>query len=232
MLKYSVVILIFLFVNKSSQLSIECEIESFNHKIGFLFTCDVKKIWNVETQRVQFVNGSNRFEVKGKFDVVKAIDFPRDGIDELNYFPSDLLSFFPNLISICILSSNNIAELSSSDLKPFRKLEQFHLIGSRITTIPGDLFKFNKKLRVVKFEYNKLLNNMDENLLDHLPRLQFLSFYGNKCTSDFDSSDEEDEYLYEARCPDKIKKLKKDLRIRCPPIKRKMIKIHQTNYFL
>lgn len=177
-------LLIFLFVNKSTQLSIECRFETTTHfySINSLYSCEIEKIWNTEVPEIQFLNGTPQNGMN-KNDVQQFV-LAGGSSGTLKYFPTNLVDFFPNLISILIITSNDIAVISSEDLKPFDNLEAIAIQKSQITSIPSDLFKFNPKLKFVHISHNSQLSSIGKDLLTGLTSLTGTHFQHNKCISE------------------------------------------------
>jgi hypothetical protein len=122
-------------------------------KYGYLYTFKAAKpVWNLEDPVISSINGThsngkNNNNVKGLF-----FGFENHTID-IDNFPRNLSSFFPNLRAIAL----KVSKISSIDLEPFADLEIFMLAGSEMTSILGDLFKHNEKLEELHFEDNKCI---------------------------------------------------------------------------
>lgn len=177
-IKFWQIFVIFLFVNKSNQLNIECSYDII-HPVAIqhrYYACEIYKIWNVDEPQLESVNGTHN-TTQSNTDVEGLIFL----VNDLKYFPGELINFFPNLISIHIWWSQ-INVLSSKDLEPFPKLEEFRLYDSKITSIPGDLFHYNRNLKYIGIAGNGFLNLIGENLLtEELEQLKIVHFNANGC---------------------------------------------------
>lgn len=196
------IILIFLLVKNSLELSFQCEFKiSEDTYAGKIYACYADgngKIWDLKSPEITYINGTH---LAGKTDeCVKEFVIHHS---KVKYFPKNILSFFPNCESISIYPSE-ISKLSSADLEPYPNLKSIY-IKSKIISIPGDLFKFNQNLVFVGFENNNHLQHVGENLLENLKQLKTAKFLANKCVNVL------------ADTPEKITSLKDTLVDDCPP---------------
>lgn len=191
-------ILILFCVDGTTQLGIECKFDDNRD-----YSCMVNKIWNVDEPIVTFMIGENKY---GKNRVSEVRFEEKDKFYELKYFPRELIKFFPNVQSIVIHSENNITEISAEDLRSYADLESLRLRNSKITSIPGDLFKYNEKMRFILVTRNKFLTSVGENLLENLKQLKFVAFHDNKCIN----------RIYGT--PNTFKYLRNEFIKHCPPI--------------
>lgn len=95
----------------------------------------------------------------------------------LSFFPNNLADVFPNLRSINFLGSN-VSSISSNDLKPFPELLVFSVADNKITTIDGDLFIHNSKLKYINLTSNQI-RHIGFNLLSYLKDLERVDFRMN-----------------------------------------------------
>lgn len=95
----------------------------------------------------------------------------------LTFFPQEIDYFFKNLKIIDFLGEN-LLSLSAQDLRPFPQLEHFGMNGYNITSIGGDLFSFNKRLKSIDLDDNQI-QHIGENLVMNLTLLQILRLSGN-----------------------------------------------------
>lgn len=217
-LKFLRVLVIFILVNETYQLKIECRFEETNY-VGVrnsIYGCKTSKITDVNEQKLEFVNGTHSFGKRNQ-DVIELFFVPCGGMEILKYFPSEILTFLPSLTKIVILIKNDISELSSIDLQPYKNLEKFFFSYSKIHSIPGDLFKYNTKLIHIWFNDNDLLESVGENFLENLKELKNVWLVKSKCIDRMADSPEEIEFL------------KEDLLINCPA-KLEKYPIEVTNY--
>jgi hypothetical protein len=193
---------VLLTVKNSLEWSFVCEFKIGNFSvIGDVYTCHSKKILgDLDDTKTHSINGKH---MTGKSD--KDVEGLKINVESkiIKYFPSNLLSTFPNLKAIWIWQSD-ISEISSDRLQSYTDLEYIYIGQSRLSSIPGDLFKFNTKLKFVEFKKNRHLNYIGENFLENLKSLQAVSFDANKCIN------------YKAETPETIRYLKDELLSECP----------------
>jgi hypothetical protein len=177
----SIWILLFLLYGESQSVSFECAFYQWTwDDVGSVYNCQTKKSWNLDEPNIQSINGTHLDE-KNNTDVQEIIF--RDGQEEMTIFPENLHEFFPNLIVIQ-LSSSNIQEISSGDLRHFPELKKFYIFDSAITSVPSDLFTYNPKLTQLYIWGSKNLHHVGENLLGNLKNLEFASFLENSCINE------------------------------------------------
>lgn len=111
---------------------------------------------------------------------------------KLYEFPKNLGEIFKNL-TILKVSYANLKEISNKDLRQFPKLEEFELRENQLEYLPGDLFKFNQKLRKVSFEWTST-KFVGEEIFDGLKELEEVEFEFKIFRS---SSEEDDAYSFE-----------------------------------
>lgn len=173
-------VLFSLLIGNSMEVKIKCE---FRDLFYWNYKCIVKNIYEVDERELTSVLG--RHEEGGDNDNVRRIDFSiteiEKNFEKLKYFPGNISSFFPNLREIFISVENDIEEISAKDLEPFSELDMFSLKKSKIRSLPGDLFKYNKNLMEIGFMWNNQLEHIGSNLFDNLPHLTWIWFYENKC---------------------------------------------------
>lgn len=97
----------------------------------------------------------------------------------LTFFPQEIDYFFKNL-KIIVFSGVNLLSLSAQDLQPFPQLEHFGMNGYNLTSIDGDLFSFNKRLKSIDLDDNQI-QHIGENLVTNLTLLQILRLSDNFC---------------------------------------------------
>jgi hypothetical protein len=198
------IFLLFFLVKESIEVSFECEFRNENWSVGTIYTCYAhESFWNLNEPQIKFINGTHE---KGKInrDVEALWIQPQNENHYLVDFPQKIHNYFPNLKAIVIWHSK-IFKISSNDLQHFPDLEDFTFGFSEIISIPGDLFKFNKKLKVVYFGGNQELTHVGNGLLKDLKDLKYARFHDNKCIS------------MNAYTPEKIEELKEKLIEECPP---------------
>lgn len=198
-------LLIFVLVKKSFELKIECQYRNVATAIGPLYSCYVINLWDLEEPRLKSVNGT--YHTDRSWLDVQDLEFSvqKNNQGRLKYFPSNVLEFFPNLISLFFIISD-ISTISAEDLQPFRDLIILLIRDSKIISIPADLFDHNEQLQYIYFSSNSLLAHVGENLLGNLDGLKQVSFTRNKCINSV------------ANSTDSIQVLNLELPIKCPPL--------------
>lgn len=126
---------------------------------------------------------------------------------DLPKFPKGVGNFFPKLKAIRLLQSS-LRELSANDLKPFSDLIYIRIYNNPLSVVDGDSFKFNKKLKLVDLDSNKI-EHVGPNLLSHSKDLKEVKFENNICID------------VNARTDEAIEALNQQLPIKCPPVIRK-----------
>jgi hypothetical protein len=199
------IFLIFFSIKESFEVSFECDFKNrYWEYVGEIYSCYARDtIWNLDDPRVTSINGTHRgrynnHNVKGFFI------YPESESQYLKKLPENLHIYVPNLKAISIWPSK-ISHLSSNDFKYFPYLERLDFSNSKIVSIPGDLFKFNKKLKYIGFNFNNHFSNVGEEFLKDLKGLKKVDFSFNKCIDQ------------KAETPEKIQELKKSLIEKCPP---------------
>lgn len=99
--------------------------------------------------------------------------------NNLNRIPKGIDKYFSNLAGIR-LDEVGLQAISAGDLKAFPNLIHFSAPNNKLTSIPGDLFKFTLKLKHISF-HNNLITNVGENLLTNLQELKGVYFEANFC---------------------------------------------------
>ena len=106
-----------------------------------------------------------------------------------------LAVFFPNLKVIQFYTAQ-FETISMEDLRPFKMLEHLYLHQNLLTSLPGDLFEFNSKLRLFHVYSNKL-TSVGQGILDGLNFLANVNFDSNPCINKNGRTTEELEILKE-----------------------------------
>lgn len=193
------IFVLFLFINNSIELGIECNFSNSYED----YYCLVEKLWDTDGSKLTQVTGTHTYGRSHKD--VDTLLFKEKLDVELKSFPRDIFSFFPNIVSIKIEVDNDINQLSSDDLKQLTDLKVLWIEKSKIKSISGDLFKYNKKLRNISFESSKSLEHVGKGLLADLSDLEYVCFRNSNCIQ----QDAESQY--------EIPELTKKLLTQCPP---------------
>lgn len=94
-----------------------------------------------------------------------------------------LKEIFSNLHYLYIYLSN-LTGISNQDLKHFPDLQYITINGCEVSSLPSSLFQFNKKLKFIRIEHNKILSLIGQNIFNNLPNLQSVKFGENKCLNE------------------------------------------------
>ncbi|XP_070508999.1 leucine-rich repeat-containing protein 15-like [Chironomus tepperi] len=92
---------------------------------------------------------------------------------------SNLCDKFPNLKRLKIMSSD-IAKVYPNALNNCKNLNEFHLISSKITELPVDLFSENPELTRIEINNNNNLTTLPENIFESLYEVRLLWLYRNQ----------------------------------------------------
>lgn len=103
--------------------------------------------------------------------------------ENLQYIPSNLAFFFPNLTGITIVNSK-LQRLVSDDLRPFFNLNLLRVSKNPITELFADSFRYNSKLLVIDMSSNKI-RGVGKNLLLTLSKLVSVYFTKNECVDEY-----------------------------------------------
>jgi len=112
-------------------------------------------------------------------DNVEGFDVYQRG--HIHYFPRGLGKIFKNLKSIQLYNIG-LKTIHQSDLKDFPNLIIILFRLNNVEILEKDLFKFNPKLEVINFEFNKI-SHIDTNVFDKLTNLRTLYLGRNTCAS-------------------------------------------------
>jgi hypothetical protein len=180
-------------------MKIDCEFKIYGWKyIGSAYLCYSSAINTGSPTIIEELHGTH-LSGKTNADVLGFWDKGR----QMQYIPSNLATFFPNLKAIAFDAP--LLQVISSDLKPFPNLVWFYSSGCQFTSIEGDLFQHTKKLQEIEFHDGKL-ESVGDNLLSGLNELEVANFESNTCISSYAKTPEEMEELKEklsALCPSK-----------------------------
>lgn len=101
-----------------------------------------------ERVEIQTINGIRA----GKLNAIKYLYFEDSTV---NYIPSGLHKFFPQLYELNV-DSSGLKEISSDDLFGLNNLEYLWLLDNDLKSLPDDLFVHTKNLRAMTVRGNKL----------------------------------------------------------------------------
>lgn len=117
----------------------------------------------------------------------------------LQYFPVNVESFFPNL-RVFQLYQNSISVINNAHLAPFPNLVSLNLYKNKISTISGNLFDGLNSMQYVSFETNDV-RHVGHDLA--LPKAGLVFFDSNPCIN------------VRASTPEQIEALRFNLLINC-----------------
>lgn len=148
------------------------KVEYTNLYVCEIYSVSIKK---VEEKRVKSIIGDHIG--KRSNNDVKQIRFENSIVE---YFPRGLGRIFPNLTRIN-LNSCGLKKINREDLEGLENIEQIHLRGNKLTTLPSNLFEGMTKLKNIYFAMNKL-EFISSDLLKPLmnDKLDYIDFQGNK----------------------------------------------------
>lgn len=100
---------------------------------------------------------------------------------DLQYFPQNIVTFFPNVQKISIIKCG-INRIMKSSLTGLTKLTELYLVGNELTYLKNDLFELTPQLQYISFYANKL-KLVGPEVFKPLLDLQYANFMMN---SEFD----------------------------------------------
>ncbi|KAG5666401.1 hypothetical protein PVAND_014430 [Polypedilum vanderplanki] len=152
--------------------SIECKFAEWAWIDEHRYTCNIKRK-NIPENQSAILDGRH---------LVPHTNFDVTGISflscRLTKIPKNLLLKSFSLLQALAVSNCGLREIKREDLIGLHDLRVLWLNDNEIEFLPGDLFIDMKKLEYVSFEKNKI-RFIDAELLDPLPNLKLINFYGN-----------------------------------------------------
>lgn len=171
-----------------------------SYPLGYRYCCDAV-VFNGGSASLERVTG-NHHPGKTNDDVVCLGLRIRD--QHVKFVPQGIADFFKNLDTLRIYYSN-VMSISASDLRPFPRLVNFQLEGNNLTSLDGDLFKYNLHLQIVSFSKNQI-QQIGHDLVNNLNSLTELRFAENPCIN---------QQAYDRAA---VLKLAPQLSVLCPPL--------------
>lgn len=149
------------------------------HTVGMRYTCWVKNIVILSEQN-RIITGTSGIHIAANTDYdVKGVVVENSIVQ---HFPSNIMSFFPNVNSIYFHGSK-MKGIHQNDLRPFGyKLMLLHITESEIDVLEKNLFEFNPNLKFLAF--SNQIKYVDANIFENLPRLITLLMPSNKCVNE------------------------------------------------
>lgn len=188
-------------IASASGIAIHCQfyIQSWNMLFD-LYTCRVVSI-NFENPSIIERVGGTHMTGKENEDVFGfTIAIQQSGN---NLFPKNLDKFFPNLLAIEWVNYD-LSEINAEDLRPWRALGSLSFAFNSLTTLDGDLFKYNRDLQIIRFDRNKI-SHVGSGLLSGLYDLKTFLFRDNPCLN------------FEARTPQAVQQVIQIMIDNCSP---------------
>jgi hypothetical protein len=190
------ILIFFIGFSMSRAVLFNCIYEDFDWEfIGKVYTCKPQISYTESSLEVtgDHISGKSDIDVEGLLM----------GIEPMTKLPESLENFFPNLKGLSIEASN-LGSILASDLQ-FPNLNYLSIGNSKITNLDDDLFTNNPKLKYIDFSNNPI-ENIGHDLLNGLDELEQASFLNNECVN------------LEAKTPEEVKELKRQLMESCPPV--------------
>lgn len=116
------------------------------------------------TQSVREVNGRPQ-----SFYVSQNVRMINVTQQTVNYFPTGLEYFFPNLECIFVLRSN-LKVITKYNLQPFALLKRLELYENELISLECDLFAYNPELQFINFNTNQI-SAIGDRILESLDKV-------------------------------------------------------------
>jgi len=171
--------ILYLLVNLSKCRSLECSynIETFFLVLGYKYNCKVNNDLYILSSNSTQVDSVKGIHPTGHSNDDEIYFYARD--KTINYFPSGLEKFFPNLKGI-VISHSGLKEVHQSDLQPHSKLTYLSLPYNEIQIIDDDLFDSNLDMEMIFLQENQIFF-IGSTTFDNLPGLVTLNLKENTC---------------------------------------------------
>lgn len=159
-----------LFVNG---FDLKCDFDQQNWRGVSGYTCTTKNV-NVKWPNATVTSINGQTKVQGYN--VKIIYFASQTV---NFLPSGIENFFPNLEGIWIHNSK-LKSINKLNIKPFPKLKQLYLPNNDVEVLDDDIFEVNPELIYINFRNNKL-KVIGRHIFNRLANLKTVIFINNTC---------------------------------------------------
>lgn len=169
-----------LFITKINSISMICEYY-WNHSDEYTCLVTTISITTSSYRRVNQVFGTHLDDLSNEH--VKFIEILSH---EVNYFPHNLESFFPDLKCILLIFSE-LREIRLADLKPFKSLTHLMLYGNNIEAIEKNLFRYNPDVEHIEL-WNNTIHEIEVGAFSKLDLLSYLDVSLNNCTEKDDAA--------------------------------------------
>ncbi|KAG5668044.1 hypothetical protein PVAND_016001 [Polypedilum vanderplanki] len=195
---------IFTIIKQSFSLTIYCNIKNSTHftENSENFECEIFNNLQIIQRNLQIdkiLNSSNDtteeiyedyFE-NSNFQNISDVKFSTliTYNNTINFIPTNLHEFFPNLSLLAIVKSN-LLEIWQKDLKNFPDLQGIWLPFNKIEVIEWHLFDYNPKLSQIILTENRI-KIISSDAFNELKNLEHLDLLANVCINKFAASKED-----------------------------------------
>lgn len=154
-------------INNVHGFNFECSLQNSEHFIlGSGVTCFAQNVVVTDpSQTVTTINDQTAESFRALN--IKSISTVAQTI---NFIPSGLEKFFPNLEGLR-LSTSKLKAIDRCDLEPFKGLRSLDLQQNQLEFLFDDLFEYNPELEFINLGANKL-QLIGSRVLEHLPKLR------------------------------------------------------------
>jgi len=185
-----------------------------------VYYCQGSLVSGESIDNVTTVSGSHQID-KSNLDVL-GLSMPSQNVQ---YFPRNIAEFFPNIIAF-YFNDNNISSISHNHLSPFLNLEYVDIQSNSLTSLDGNLFAGLNSLKLIRLQYNNIINIGHDFIL---PNTGEVNFYSNTCVSQVARTvDQMDALRFHmmVSCPPTIKQIETSLESRCNLITQSYSRVH------
>lgn len=125
-----------------------------------------------------------RGNLSGDVGSDEIISFAIESSYQLQFIPRGIDNYFFNL-KVLIVMYTGLTTVRQSDFKPLRQLENLYLrFNKQLESIEKDLFKFNRKIRFINLDGNRIATVAYDVFLP-LTKLEELNFSFNACYNSY-----------------------------------------------
>lgn len=196
-------------ISKISTLTIDCEFEQpYDRQVplpGQVYSCKVISDPKITQPGMKVTEIAGKHTENMTNSAVKVIEFR---MKTVNFMPVGLGQFLDNL-TLLLIDSCKLTELTPKDMAEYPKLEFLWLEKNSIEVLAKDTFKHNKELHYVNMNDNKL-RLIDGKVFDDLKNLKFIHLLSNDCIKIFGHGDSRVKRIQAAikeRCSGKMEKV-------------------------
>jgi hypothetical protein len=165
----------------TSAVVINCTFRMDSWSIGSVYQCALTSDPQITSPAVTITSATGNHTNSSMTHASVKSFYTNSQSQTINYFPSGLSDFFPNLEAIFIYNGRLI-EVHQSDLRTFTTLRLLSLWQNNITFLEKDLFKYNTELEWIEIHDNKI-TSIYPTVFDRLEKLTGLHVFGNECVT-------------------------------------------------